>query len=133
MHSPKAAMANTARTALEQLYAKFLRHICGVRFNTPPSMLLTELALSPLKVFWWQQSLQFYNRLATSPADSFFHMILLDNQYDAFCCGTRNFTKSVFQGLTSVGYDMSTDAYVASVLDVPAIIELLQHTLQDPM
>lgn len=48
---------NAARTGMEQTYTKFLRHICAVRFNTPSVMLLTELGLSSLKVFWWQHTL----------------------------------------------------------------------------
>ena len=38
-------------------------------------MLLTELGLLPLQVFWWQQTLEFYNKLAVSPINSLFHVI----------------------------------------------------------
>ena len=34
----------------------------------------------------------------------------------------RVLARSIFQGLTSVGYHMSTDADVASAFDVPAVI-----------
>ena len=72
MHSPQAALANKARADLEQTYAKFLRRVCGVRSNTPSAMLLTELGLTSLKVFWWQQTLHFFNKIAASPPDSLF-------------------------------------------------------------
>ena len=105
----RAAMANRARANLEQLYASFLKRICGLRRNTPTSMVLVELALTPLKLFWWQQSLQFFNKLAACPVDSVFHQVLLDNQNDAFRHGANNFSRSIFQCLASLGYHMSTD------------------------
>ena len=66
-------------------------------------MLLTKLGLSSLKVFWWQQTLHFFNKIAASPPDSLFHTVLLDNHHDAFQRGVRNFTKSISQGLAGVG------------------------------
>ncbi|KAL3135773.1 hypothetical protein ABBQ32_007336 [Trebouxia sp. C0010 RCD-2024] len=48
MHSPTVALANKSRTDLQ------------------------KLGLLPLQVIWWQQTLQFYNKLATSPRDSLF-------------------------------------------------------------
>ena len=45
MHSPSGA-ANRARTALQSLYDRYLRHICGVKYTTPNAMLLEELGLS---------------------------------------------------------------------------------------
>ena len=130
MHSPQAALANKARADLEQAYAKFLRRICRVRSNTPSATLLTELGLTSLKVFWWQQTLHFFNKIAATPPDSLFHTILLDNHHDAFQRGVRNFTKSIFHGLAGVGYDMSCDTAAISMLDVPAIVELLHQDLQ---
>ena len=130
MHSPGAATVNKARAGLEQVYARFLRRICRVRFNTPSALLLTELGLSPLKVFWWQRTLDFFNKIAASPPDSLYHVILLDNHHDAFQRNVRNFSGSIFEGLAAVGYHMSRDATVASMLDVPTILDLLQQGLQ---
>ncbi len=92
MHSPSGA-ANRARTALRSLYDRYLRHICGVKYATPSAMLLEELGLSPLQVFWWRRTLEFWSRLAASPVGSLFHTILLDNLDDAFSVGrgARNF------------------------------------------
>lgn len=106
MHSPHAATVNSTRASLEQVYAKILRRICGVRCNTPAAMLLTELGLSPLKVFWWQQTLHFYNKLVACPTGSLFHTILLDNQSDAFLRGVTTFSRSISQSLDSIGYRM---------------------------
>jgi len=60
-------------------------------------MLLEELGLSPLQVFWWRRTLEFWNRLAASPVGSLFHTILLDNLDDAFSVGrgARNFSGSM--------------------------------------
>ena len=130
MHSPEVALANKACIGLEQMYAQFLRRICAVKFNTPSAMLLTELGLSSSKVFWWRHTLEFFNKLATNPAGSLFHLVLLDNQHDAFRQGVNNFCGSVAKGLASVGYKMSNDSGVAAVLDVSAIMKLLHTQLQ---
>ena len=93
-------------------------------------MSLTELGLTSLKVFWWQQSLHFFNKIAATPPGSLIHTVLLDNHHDAFQRGVRKFTRSVFHGLAGVGYDMSRDTATISMLDVPAIMELLLQDLQ---
>ena len=59
MHSPRAAVANDARAALQRLYDYYLRTICHLLPSTPRRLLLTELGLLPLQVFWWRQTLQF--------------------------------------------------------------------------
>ena len=43
-------------TYFQRMYARHLRHSCGVKFATPNAMLLAELGLLPLQVFWWQQT-----------------------------------------------------------------------------
>ena len=53
------ASAMLARPGLQRMSERFLRVICGVTTSTPSVMLLTELNLTPLKVFWWHQSLMF--------------------------------------------------------------------------
>ena len=72
-------------------------------------------------------SLEFLNKLATSPAGCLFHLVLLDHQRDAFQRNLNHFCSSIAKGLASVGCEMSDDADVASVLDVSAIMKLL-HT-----
>jgi len=57
MHSPRGAAQN-ARAALQFIYDRYLRHICGVKYTTPNAMLLEEFGLSPLQVFWWRQTLE---------------------------------------------------------------------------
>ena len=100
MHSSCGA-SNRARTALKSIYDRYLRHICGVKYTTPSAMLLEELGLSPLQIFWWQRDLAFWNKLVDSPVrgltGSQFHTILLDNLDDAFSVGrgARNFSGSM--------------------------------------
>ncbi len=53
MHTPHGE-AQKARVALQSIYDRYLRHICGVKYATPSAMLLEELGLSPLQVFWWR-------------------------------------------------------------------------------
>ena len=55
MHNPRG-VAQKARVALQSIYDRYLRHICGVKYATPSAMLLEELGLSPLQVFWWRQT-----------------------------------------------------------------------------
>jgi len=50
MHTP-CGEAQKARVALQSVYDRYLRHICGVKYATPSAMLLEELGLSPLQVF----------------------------------------------------------------------------------
>ena len=81
-------------------------------------------------MFWWEHTWEFFNKLAARPANSFFHLVLLDNQHDAFQRGVNNFCSFVANGLASLGYEMSDDSSVASVLDVSAIMKLLHTNLQ---
>ena len=130
MHTPTGE-AKTARAALQSIYDRFLRHICGVK-HTPSIVLLEELALLPLQVFWWQQTLEFWNTIAASPVGSLFHTILLDNIYDAFHVGrgAKNFSSSVATCLQSVGHSMPHDSSVVPVMEVTAIIEALREHLR---
>ena len=90
MHTPTGE-AKAARAALQSIYDRFLRCICGVR-HTTSTILLEELALSPLQVFWWQQTWRFGTQLLLVLFGSHFHTILLDNIHDAFHvrCGDKN-------------------------------------------
>ena len=52
MHTP-AGEAKAAQADLRSIYD---RRICRVK-HAPRAVLMEELALSPLQVFWWQQIL----------------------------------------------------------------------------
>ena len=58
-------------------------------WNNSSAMLLADLGLTYLKMFWWQQTLHFSTRTA-APPDPLRHTILLDNQYDTFQLEVRN-------------------------------------------
>ena len=85
----------------------------------------------PLQVFWWQQTLEFWNTIAASPVGSLFHTILLDNIHDAFYVrhGAKNFSSSIATCLQSVGHSMPRDSDVVPVMEVAAIIEALRGHL----
>ncbi len=127
MHSPSGA-TNRARTALQSLYDRYLRHICGVKYATPSAMLLEELGLSPLQVFWWRRTLEFWNRLAASPVGSLFHTILLDNLDDAFSVGrgARNFSGSVAACLQSIEQSMPVYSGIVPIIEVGTVVEALR-------
>ena len=61
MHTPRGE-AQKARVALQSIYDRYLRHICGVKYATPSAMLLEELGLSPLQVFCGDEHLNFGTR-----------------------------------------------------------------------
>ena len=128
MYSPR--LQRSTRHALIWNYAQLSLRICRIRLNPPSAKLLTELGLSPLKVFCWRWTLNFDNKIAASPPKSLHHTILLDNQHDTFQGKVRNFSSSVSEGLAAVGYHMSRDTNVISMLDVPAIVDLLQQDSQ---
>ena len=65
--SPRVAAANDARVALQCLNDHYLGTICRLLPSTPCKLLLTELGLLPLQVFWWRQTLQFWNSLVVFP------------------------------------------------------------------
>ena len=75
MHSPRVAVANDARAALQRLYDYCLRTVCRLSPSTPRKLLLTELGLLPLQVFWWRQTVQFWNSLAVLPAGSLYQTV----------------------------------------------------------
>ena len=95
MHSPRVAAANDARAALQRLNDYYLRTICRLAPTTPRKLLLTELGPLPLQVFWWRQTLHFWNGLAGLPIGSLYHTVCLDNLTDAFRRGTDNLAKSL--------------------------------------
>ena len=86
MHTPRGE-AQKARAALQSIYDRYLKHICGVKYATPSAMLLEELGLAPLQVFWWQRTLEFWNKIVAGSVESLFHTVLLDNLDDAFSVG----------------------------------------------
>jgi len=94
-------------------------------------MLLEELGLSPLKVFWWPRTLKFWNKVAAGPVGLLFHTILLDNLDDAFSAGNgaKNFSGSTAACLQSVGQPMPHDRGVNPVLEVGTIVIALRQRL----
>ena len=130
MHSPRVAAANDARLGLQRLYDYYLRTICDLRPSTPRKMLLAELGLLPLQVFWWRQTLRFWNSLAALPAGSFYHTVCLDNLTDAFQGGARNMASSLASCLQSVGLDMPRVCDVVPLFNVDNVVESLTESFQ---
>ena len=123
------AVANDAR-ALQRLYDYYLRTVCRLSPSTPRKLLLMELGLLPLQVFWWRQTLQFWNSLAVLPAGSLYHTVCLDNRADAFQGGACKMTSSLAACLHSVGFEMPRVHDVVPLLDVEGVVEALTAHLQ---
>ena len=130
MHSPRVAAANDARAALQRLNDYYLRTICRLLPSTPRKLLLAELGLLPLQVFWWRQTLQFWNSLAGLPIGSLYHTVCLDNLTDAFQGGACNMASSLAACLHSVGFEMPRVHDVVPLLDVDGVVEALTERLQ---
>ena len=95
-------------------------------------MLLTELGLLPLQVFWRRQTLKFWNSLAALPVGSFYHTVCLDNinLTDAFRGAACNLSSSLASCLHLMGYDMPRVHDVIPMLDVDNIVGDLTEQLQ---
>ena len=132
MHSPDAGSARHARLDLQRVYDFYLRVVCGVSSSTPHNMLLAEVGLLPLQVFWWRQTLRFWNSIAALPEGNLFHIVLLDSLSDAFQGGAFNFSSSVAACLHQVGVSMPHSVDVVPVLDVSVVVDALKASLQGP-
>ena len=93
-------------------------------------MLLTDMGVLPLQVFWWRQTLRFCNDIAALPVGSFFHTVLLDSCYDAFHHDAFNFTSSVAACSHRDGVSMPRDTDRVPMLDISAVIDALKADLQ---
>jgi len=87
MHSPTDSAANNVRKQLEQKYMLYLKRLCGVPSTTSHAVILAELNMCSLKHFWWQQTIDFWNALASAPASCLHKLVLIDNLQDAFLHG----------------------------------------------
>ena len=125
------ATANRARSDLQCLYDYYLRTICDLLPSTPRKMLLAELGLLPLQVFWWRQTLHFWNSLAALPVGSLYHTVCLDNLTDAFGGSACSMASSLAACLHLVGYDMPRVCDVIPILDVDNIVGALTAQLQN--
>ena len=81
-------------------------------------------------MFWWRQTLQFWNSLAGLPVGSLCHTVCLDNLTDAFQGGACSITSSLATCLHSVGFEMPRVPDVMPLLDVDGVVEALTARLQ---
>ena len=84
----------------------------------------------PLQVFWWRQTLQFWNGLAGLPIGSLYDTVCLDNLTDAFQGGIDNLANSLAACLHSMGFEMPRVHDVVPLLDVDGVVEALTVRLQ---
>ena len=55
-----------------------------------PAVVLAELSMRSLKHIWWQQTIDFWNALASAPASCLHKLVLIDNLQDAFLHGVQS-------------------------------------------
>ena len=92
-------------------------------------LLLTELGLLPLQVFWWPQTLQCWSGLAGLPIGCFYHTVCLDNLTDAFQEGACNMANLVIHW-QHVCIQWLLICLVCMVLDVDGLVAALTPRLQ---
>ena len=109
MHSPRDPAAKQARCHLEQKYMFFLKRICGLQSTTANAVIHAETNMSSLESFWWKQSIQFWNLLASAPERSFHRSVLLDNLADSRR-GIPHFSYSVSHCLKSIGISICSQS-----------------------
>ncbi len=101
--------------------------------SVSPVLFVLSLALPipRISTFWWRRTLEFWNKIATSPVGSLFHTVLLDNLDDAFSVanGAKNFSGSIAACLQSVGQPMPFGRDGVPILEVSTIIEALRQHL----
>ena len=81
-------------------------------------------------MFWWRQTLQFWNSLAVLPVGSLYHTVFVDSLTDAFQGGACNMASSLAACLHSVGFEMPRVHDVVPLLDVDGVVEALTGHLQ---
>lgn len=67
VQDPHVPTAHNTHAALQSLYDYYPTSFSCVLPSTPCKLLLTELSLFLLQVFWWRQTLQIWNTLAILP------------------------------------------------------------------
>ena len=127
MHSPTDSAANNIRKQVEQKYMLYLKRLCGVPSTTSHAVILAELNMHSLKHFWWQQTIAFWNALASAPASCLHRLVLIDNLQDASLHSVHNFSWSVSHCLCSVGYHLPTQVQSIPVIDTNTVIAGLEH------
>ena len=80
---PKAARASHTGggSKSEQLQIRYLRHLLGVRHNTPVAAILAETGELPLWIRWLEQAVRLWNHAADEPEDSLVRIALAANTH----------------------------------------------------
>ncbi len=127
MRTPTDSAANNIRKQLEQKHMLYLERLYGVPSTTSHAVILAELNMHSLKHFWWQQTIAFWNALASAPASCLHRLVLIDNLQDAPLHSVHNSSWSVSHCRSSVGYDLPTQVQSIPVIDTNTVIAGLEH------
>ena len=127
MRTPTDSAANNIRKQLEQKHMLYLERLYGVPSTTSHAVILAELNMHSLKHFRWQQTIAFWNALASAPASYLHRLVLIDNLQDAPLHSVHNSSWSVSHCRSSVGYDLPTQVQSIPVIDTNTVIAGLEH------
>ena len=126
MRSPTDSAANNICKQLEQKYMLYLERLCGVPSTTSHAVILAELNMH-MNHFWWQQTIAFWNALASPPDSCLHRLVLIDNLQGASLHSVHNFSSSVSHCLCSVGYHLPTQVQSIPVKKTNTVIARLDH------
>ena len=114
---PKAATASHTGggSKSEQLQIQYLRHLLGVRQNTPVAAILAETGELPLWIRWLEQAVRLWNYAASEPEDSLVHIALAANTHlalhsPAAQLARQTWSKQLASSLSILGLELDLAA-----------------------
>ena len=101
----------------EQLHRQFLKHVLGVRGSTATPIVLAEFGCYPLCFHWWQQTLQYHNRINNLPDDERpIQFSFVQGLHDQAYCFWSHRVQTWLQ-LQSTALDIEDEISVSTVID----------------
>ena len=110
---PQAARSHTGGgSPSEQLHTQYLRHLLGVRQNTPVSAILAGTGELPLWIRWLEQAVRLWNHAATEPDGSLVGLALAANTHLALRSPARQlalqpWSKQLATSLSILGLEIN--------------------------
>ena len=100
-----------------QLYRHFLKHVLGVRGSTATPIVLAEFGRYPLRFHWWQQILQYHNRINDLPDDEcLIQCAFVKGLHDQAYCFWSHRVQTWLQ-LQSTALNIEDEICVSTVID----------------
>ena len=101
----------------EQLHRQYLKHVLGVEAALQPPMFWLSLATYPLRFHWWQQILQYHNRINNLPDDErLIQFAFVEGLHDQAYCFWSHRVQTWLQ-LQSTALNLEDEIRVSTVID----------------